>query len=98
MELKLLNLLAQNAIEEKAFPGGVLISGNNKKDSRPRKTVMISCDVHTIQPKAFPASNGMWYKNKILAINIGKNPKPPLVKAMVKLPITKATNAVPKVI
>lgn len=30
MDFKLLNLVAQNAIEEKAFPGGVLISGNNK--------------------------------------------------------------------
>ena len=72
--------------------------GSNKNDKSPRKTVMSSCEVHTIQPKAFPASNGMWYKNKLLAISIGKNPNPPLVKAMVKLPITKATNAVPKVI
>ena len=71
--------------------------GNNKKDKSPRKTVMTSCEVHTIQPKAFPASRGMWYKYKILAIKIGKNQNPPLVNAMVKLPITKATNAVPKV-
>ena len=75
----------------------LLISGNNKNDKSPRETVMKSCEVHTIHPKAFPASNGMLYKNKILAIKIGKNPKPPLVNAMVKLPITKATKAVPKV-
>ena len=63
----------------------------------PKITVISSCDVQTIQPKAFPASSGIWYKNKIFAIKIGKKPNPPFVKAMVKLPITKATKIVPKV-
>ena len=33
-----------------------------------------------------------------MAINTGKKPNPPFVKETVKLPITKATNAVPKLI
>ena len=60
--------------------------------------VMISCDVQIIQPKAFPASSGIWYKNKILAIKTGKNPKPPLVKDIVNPPMTNATIIVPKLI
>lgn len=71
-------------------------NGKAKKEKRPRITVMINCEVQTIHPNAFPASRGILYKNRILAINMGKKPKPPFVKVMVKLPITKATNAVPK--
>ena len=72
-------------------------NGSTKKAKMPKITVISNCDVHTIHPKAFPASSGIWYKNKILAIKIGKKPNPPLVKAMVKLPTTKATKIVPKV-
>ena len=61
----------------------------------PNKTVINNWDVQTIQPNAFPASSEIPYRNKILAIKTGKNPKPPLVKVIVKPPITKATSTVP---
>ncbi len=61
----------------------------------PNKTVISNCEVQTIHPNAFPASSEMPYRNKILAIKTGKNPKPPLVKVIVKPPMTKATTTVP---
>ena len=69
--------------------------GTTKKANIPKTTVIKSCDVQIIQPKAFPASIGMLYRNKIFAIKIGKKPKPPLVNVMVRLPITNATKHVP---
>lgn len=77
------------------FFGFLLKIGKIRNAKIPKTTVISSCDVQTIQPKALPATSGIPYKNKIFAIIIGKNPKPPFVKAMIKLPITKATNAVP---
>ena len=72
--------------------------GSKTKAKTPRKTVIMSCEVQTIQPKALPATSGILYKNKILAIKTGKNPNPPLVKAIVKLPMIKATKTAPKLI
>lgn len=66
------------------------VQGRSTKESPPKHKIIKNCEAQTIQPKAVPATKAIPKRDKISAIKKGYEPNPPLVKAIAKLPTTKA--------